>query len=83
MSAASIPRVGMMATVRNRRGVIVSVEPFDTKTEGRRLHMVRVEYADGEGSADDMLLWERESRTFAVAPAHRRRGAQPHAFVLW
>ena len=68
MSAANTPRVGMMATVRNRRGIVVSVEPFDTKTDGR-LHMVRVEYADGEGSPDDMLLWERESRPSLLEPA--------------
>jgi len=68
MSAESSPRVGMMATVRNRRGVIVSVEPFDTKTDGR-LHIVRVEYADGEGSPDDVLLWERESRRSVLEPA--------------
>lgn len=68
MNAASIPRVGMMATVRNRRGVIVSVEPFDSKTDGR-LHMVRVEYADGDGAPDDTLLWERESRRSLLEPA--------------
>ena len=75
MSAANSPRVGMMATVRNRRGVIVSVEPFDTKTDGR-LHMVRVEYADGEGSPDDMLLWERESRASLLEPAALPRVAE-------
>lgn len=28
------PRVGMLATVRNRRGLITSVEPFDHGPEG-------------------------------------------------
>lgn len=28
------PRVGMLAKVRNRRGVIASVEPFDGAAEG-------------------------------------------------
>jgi len=37
------PRVGMMATVRNRRGLVVSVDPFDANPEGR-LHLVRIEY---------------------------------------
>ena len=34
----------MLATIRNRRGLIATVEPFDSP-EGR-LHLVRVEYTD-------------------------------------
>jgi len=42
MTAPSVqhPRPGMMATIRNRRGLIAAVEPFDSQ-EGR-LHLVRV-----------------------------------------
>lgn len=29
-----VPRIGMLATVRNRRGVLTSVEPFDAPPEG-------------------------------------------------
>jgi superfamily II DNA or RNA helicase len=75
MSTETNPRVGMMARVRNRRGVIVSVDPFDTKSDGR-LHMVRVEYADGEGTPDDLLLWERETRASLLEPAALPRVAE-------
>ena len=27
-----VPRAGMLATVRNRRGVVAGVEPFDAET---------------------------------------------------
>ena len=40
-----IPRVGMFATVRNRRAVIAGVEPYDH--EGR-LHLVRLGYEDDQ-----------------------------------
>src|ERR1035437_5193293 len=52
------PRPGMLATIRNRRGLIATVEPFDSP-EGR-LHLVRVEYTDSDGVAEDTVLWERE-----------------------
>ena len=56
------PRVGMMATVRNRRGLIAAVEPFDSTPEGRR-HLVRVEYTDADGAAEESILWECEGGT--------------------
>src|SRR5260370_32310896 len=52
------PRPGMLATIHNRRGLIAAVEPFDSQ-EGR-LHLVRVEYTDSDGVAEDTVLWERE-----------------------
>jgi hypothetical protein len=39
-----IPRVGMFATVRNRRGVVSAVEPYDG--DSGRLHLVHMEYKD-------------------------------------
>ena len=39
----------MLATIRNRPGLIATVEPFDSQ-EGR-LHLVRVEYTDSDGVA--------------------------------
>lgn len=48
----------MLATVRNRRGIISAVEPFDGN-DGR-LHLVTVEYTDAESPAEDQLIWERE-----------------------
>ena len=44
-TAEQIPRIGMLATVRNRRGVISGVNPYDGD-EGR-LHLVDIEYNDG------------------------------------
>ena len=73
----SNPRVGMIATVRNRRGLVVSVDPFDAKPEGR-LHLVRVEYTDGDGAQEDTLLWERERNRALLEPtAMPRIGEQP------
>ncbi|KYF78505.1 DNA helicase [Sorangium cellulosum] len=57
----------MMATVRNRRGLVVSVDPFDAAPEGR-LHLVRVEYTDPDGVAEDTLLWEREPHRALLEP---------------
>jgi hypothetical protein len=48
----------MLATVRNRRGVISGVQPFDGP-DGRR-YFVDVEYNDGATSLEQSLLWERE-----------------------
>lgn len=48
----------MLATIRNRRGLIASVDPFDSP-EGR-LHVVRIEYTDADGVPEDTILWERE-----------------------
>lgn len=64
---ASNPRVGMMATVRNRRGLIVSVDPFDSRNDAR-LHLVRVEYTDPDGVPEDTLLWEREHHRALLEP---------------
>jgi len=48
----------MLATVRNRRGIVTSVEPYGGDAEVH--HLVTVEYLDSEGSAEDTMLWERE-----------------------
>jgi hypothetical protein len=67
----------MVATVRNRRGIVASVEPYGTPTEGR-LHLVRVEYTDTDGSPDDVLLWERERNATLLEPtALPRVGEDP------
>jgi superfamily II DNA or RNA helicase len=44
----------------------VAVEPF-TSQEGR-LHLVRVEYTDSDGVAEDTVLWERESGRDLLEP---------------
>lgn len=66
-TAPSIPRVGMMATLRNRRGAVVSVEPFSDPQEGM-LHLVRVEYTDSEGIPEDSVIWERERGASLLEP---------------
>ena len=53
-----IPRIGMFATVRNRRGLITGVEPFDGPCG--RLNLVHVEYKDDQFPRDERLIWELE-----------------------
>jgi len=61
------PRVGMLARVRNRQGLISASEPFDGSEEGR-FHLVTVEYLDGETPQEDQLIWEREVGTSLREP---------------
>lgn len=61
-----IPRVGMFAVVRNRRGVVASVEPYDG--ESGRLHLTHIEYKDEHSPADERLLWELEPRKQLLEP---------------
>lgn len=63
----SVPRIGMLATVRNRRGIVTAVEPYDGGTEGR-IHLVTVEYTDTEGTPEDQVIWEREVRASLQEP---------------
>ena len=84
------PRPGMLATIRNRRGIIATVEPFDSQ-EGR-LHLVRVEYTDSDGVAEDTVLWEREHGRDLLGACRNeirtvrhdigRNGAQPPGFPV-
>ena len=64
----SLPRVGMMAIVRNRRGIITSVDAFDTQSEEGTLHLVQVEYTDFDGERADSLIWEREVAAEVLEP---------------
>ena len=63
---ADVPRAGMLATVRNRRGVVAAVEPFDGETA--RLHLVHLEYTDDHAPAEERLLWELEPRRHLLEP---------------
>jgi hypothetical protein len=38
------PRVGMLATLRNRRGVISAVESFSNSKSSALLHLVTIEF---------------------------------------
>ena len=53
-----IPRIGMVATIRNRRGIVSGVRPHDGM-DGR-LHLIDVEYNDGDQPLEETILWERE-----------------------
>lgn len=66
--SASLPRVGMLATVRNRRGVISAVEPFATSKTSELLHLVTIEFSDSDGEAEETLLWERERQPVVLEP---------------
>ena len=61
-----VPRPGMFATVRNRRGIVSAVEPFDG-TEGR-LHLIHLDYKDDQLPAEEQLLWELEARKVLLEP---------------
>ena len=62
----SIPRPGMLATVRNRRGTVAAVDPFDGETG--RLHLVHIEYQDHGSPSDERLVWELEPHRELLAP---------------
>ena len=64
----SVPRVGMLATVRNRRGVISSVEPYEDATSSKLLHLVTVEFTEYDGEPEETLLWERECQPVVLEP---------------
>ena len=64
--ASAIPQVGMFATVRNRRGVVAAVEPFDG--DAGRLHLVHFEYKDDQLPHEEPLLWELEPRGRLLEP---------------
>ena len=66
LASANVPRAGMLATVRNRRGIVAAVEPFqgDTGT----IHLVHVEYKDAQSPSDEKLLWELEPQGELLEP---------------
>ena len=65
-SSTAIPRPGMLAAVRNRRGTVTAVDPFDG--ELGRLHLVRLDYQDGGSPSNERLLWELESSATVLPP---------------
>lgn len=67
-----LPRVGSMALVRNRHGIISGVTPYQPK-DGPIMHLVDVEYTDTEGAPTEQILWELEARSEAISP-----GQMPH-----
>jgi superfamily II DNA or RNA helicase len=67
-TAVDLPRVGMLATVRNRRALITAVDPYSAGPEGE-LHLVTVEYTEPDGVSGDRLIWEREPGRSLLQPA--------------
>ena len=73
-----VPRAGMFAMVRNRRGVVTGVEPFDGQSG--RLHLVRLDYKDDQtstrtlarlligGDAENLVAVTAECVMSTVAP---------------
>ena len=61
----------MLATVRNRCGVIAGVEPYEAGPGGP-LRFVHLEYLDDHLPEEERLLWERE-------PSGHRQLLEPHA----
>lgn len=64
----AVPRVGMLATVRNRRGVISAVEPFAASKTSELLHLVTIEFSDADGEPEETVLWERERQPVVLEP---------------
>lgn len=52
----------MLARVRNRRGIVASVKPYDSPhgDDAGRLHLVQIEYKDHDSPHSERLLWELE-----------------------
>lgn len=70
----SVPRIGMFATVRNRRGVTTGIEPFDGPTG--RLHLVHVEYKDDQLPREEKLIWELEPAGRLLEPTAVNAGVK-------
>lgn len=74
----TLPQLGMLAIIRNRRAIISGVEPFDTREDGR-LHLVHIEYTDNDGVPEDRIIWERELDARVLPPtALPQIESQPH-----
>jgi hypothetical protein len=57
----------MFALVRNRRGVVSAVEPYDDGVKGR-MHLVHLDYKDDQLPRDERLLWELEPFSKVLEP---------------
>ena len=73
--AARVPRPGMLATVRNRWGVVAAVEPYDG--ESGRIHLVHLEYTDDQSPREERLLWEIEGAPSPLEPNALPDAARP------
>lgn len=72
----TLPRVGMLAIIRKRRGVVSEVRPFDGK-DGR-YHLVQIDYKDDSRPQQEAVLWELEPSTRLLEPNEvPRAGDEP------
>ena len=80
MSTASPPRIGLLAAVRNRRGIIAAVAPYQHPNATGAFHLVRVDYSDFDGPPEDQFIWELEPSAQVVQPRqapHPESGVKP------
>lgn len=56
--APRVPRVGMVATARNRRAVIAGID--ETVGRDKRLRLVHLDYLDHHSPPSERLVWEIE-----------------------
>jgi superfamily II DNA or RNA helicase len=64
----NVPREGMLATVRNRRGLVTAVDAHEGGPDGL-VHLVTIEYTDADGVSEDEVVWEREVRASLQEPS--------------
>lgn len=62
----NLPRPGMFATVRNRRGVITSVDA--KQSDEGVYHLVEMDYKDDQYPLSESLIWEVERDAQALEP---------------
>jgi len=72
---ADVPRAGMLAIIRKRRGIISEVREFDGETG--RLHLVRVDYKDDLRPPFEEVIWELEPSSLLLQPSELPRASDP------
>jgi len=75
LSTQQIPRVGMLAIVRRRRGVISEVREFDG--DSGRMHLVRLDYKDDYRPSFEEVIWELEPASLVLEPSALPRASDP------
>lgn len=59
-----VPREGMLATIRNPRGLVTAVDAHEGLVQ-----LVTIEYTDADGVSEDQIIWEREVRASLQEPS--------------
>lgn len=73
--ASRPPRVGMLAIVRRRRGIISEVREFDG--DRGRVHLVRLDYKDDSRPPFEEVIWELEPSRLLLEPSELPRPSDP------